>query len=79
MVVHLNAYVSYHYAKLLSMIFYQFFAKIFQIILIAILVVAVVRANARLLLRDLLQFLPPGCGLNKIFIKSFYKIVEHLF
>ena len=45
MVVHLSAYVSYHYAKLLSMIFYQFFAKIFQIILRAILTLEVVRAN----------------------------------
>lgn len=45
MVAHLNAYVSYHYAKVLSMIFYQFFAKIFQIVLLAIFVVAVVRGG----------------------------------
>ena len=43
--MHLNAYVSYHYAKVLSMIFYQFFAKIFQIVLLAIFVVAVVRGG----------------------------------
>ena len=43
--MHLNAYVSYHYAKVLSMIFYQFFTKIFQIVLSAIFVVAVVRGG----------------------------------